>query len=325
MRIKELNDSSIVIFHSAGIAQLELKDLPDELKSDLNYDEERDHARREILAKQVQERLIKQPTSDPKPRSNEESGNLMSLFGSPPVVQNNVDFRPIYSSLELGTRNQGSRPSCAVFAMVSAIEYLRAKRTGVTEKFSEEYLIWAVLQTLGRGVNGLNGHQESGFDIGFTLLEVAQALRAYGIPLRSQMPYSLFGGMNTDHSPSDAVIESARERSKISAYLVPGRSNSTKIANIIHALNGDKPIVIGLAWPHYNKLAKTALLRKQTPLQGAGHAVTLVGYRCETGRLEDTSFIFRNSWGRDWGAGGYGVIRYEYLEKYLNSALLMEL
>jgi len=38
-----------------------------------------------------------------------------------------------------------------------------------------------------------------------------------------------------------------------------------------------------------------------------GHAVTLVGYKSATGRIEDAVFIFKNSYGVDWGQGGYGT------------------
>lgn len=323
--VGEVHESSIIIKHSKGIAQIDLRDLSDDLKRYFNYDAAKDESRRKALATQAIARS-KSTAEKVKDESDvDTSSRLMKLFGTAPTVKRNVDYRPTYSKLELGTRNQGSRPSCSVFAMISAIEYLQAAKTGRSEKLSEEYLIWAVLKTLGKSSEGIGEEAEVGVDAGFTLFEVAQALRAFGIPLRSQMPYSLFGDIGSERSPSPEIIEDARTRSKIAAYMIPGRTNEVIVANIVHALNSDTPIVIGIAWPHYNKLANTALLSKQTPLQGAGHAVTLVGYRSDTGRIQDASFIFRNSWGRDWGSGGYGIIRYEYLVKHMNSALLLEL
>ncbi|MEI6108231.1 MAG: C1 family peptidase, partial [Opitutae bacterium] len=61
-----------------------------------------------------------------------------------------------------------------------------------------------------------------------------------------------------------------------------------------------------------------------TALQVDGHAVTLVGYKSGTGRLEDAVFIFKNSWGADWGQGGYGMVTYGYLSQHLNDAVLLE-
>lgn len=324
--IKEVTESSLIVTHSKGISQLEFKDLPAEIQERFGYDSVLDDQRRQKMAREARAREeSRQRKNSVKARPEQASKNLMSRFGSAPVIRANVDYRPTFSKLELGTRNQGSRPSCSVFAMVGALEYIQAIKTGKTEKLSEEYLVWAVLKTLGKSRGSIEGTGKAGMDAGFTLLEVAQALRAYGIPLRSQMPYSLLESGSEGKEPTPTLIDDARRRAKISAYLVPGRTNDVKIANIIHSLNDDVPIVIGVAWPHYNKLANTALLSKQKPQAGGGHAVTLVGYRCETGKLEDVSFIFRNSWGRSWGAGGYGIVRYEYLAKYLNSAVIMEL
>ena len=77
-----------------------------------------------------------------------------------------------------------------------------------------------------------------------------------------------------------------------------------------------------MAWPMtpvYN-----GYLSSQTAAFDRGHAVTLVGYKSATGRLEDAYFIFKNSWGPRWGQGGYGTVTYGYLQKYLNDAVLLE-
>jgi len=39
-----------------------------------------------------------------------------------------------------------------------------------------------------------------------------------------------------------------------------------------------------------------------------GHAVLLCGYKDET-----KNFLVRNSWGEDWGSGGYFWMPYEYV------------
>jgi C1A family cysteine protease len=41
-----------------------------------------------------------------------------------------------------------------------------------------------------------------------------------------------------------------------------------------------------------------------------GHAVMAVGYEDDEDR-----FIIRNSWGTDWGQGGYGTLPYEYVRQ----------
>lgn len=42
-----------------------------------------------------------------------------------------------------------------------------------------------------------------------------------------------------------------------------------------------------------------------------GHAICVVGYD-DDGRY----FIFKNSWGEDWGDGGYGYLPYQYVASY---------
>ena len=59
-------------------------------------------------------------------------------------------------------------------------------------------------------------------------------------------------------------------------------------------------------------------------MPGEGHAVTLVGYSSSTGRLEDTVFVFKNSWGPNWGQGGYGTVTYGYLNQHLAEAIVLE-
>src|SRR5207249_3831919 len=42
------------------------------------------------------------------------------------------------------------------------------------------------------------------------------------------------------------------------------------------------------------------------------HAVLIVG--CSDGLQQPTEFVFRNSWGKDWGDGGYGYLPGRYLD-----------
>ncbi|MBI3885417.1 MAG: hypothetical protein HY302_06775, partial [Opitutae bacterium] len=69
---------------------------------------------------------------------------------------------------------------------------------------------------------------------------------------------------------------------------------------------------------------RTGYLSAQKPVPGAGHAVTLVGYQTATGRIEDAVFVFKNSWGAEWGQGGYGTVTYHYLNRHLHDAVILE-
>ena len=93
---------------------------------------------------------------------------------------------------------------------------------------------------------------------------------------------------------------------------------------MIHVLNNDLPVVLALRWPHQNA-TQGGLLSTQPPILDYAHAVTVVGYTCDTGKTGDVRFIFKNSWGPKWGASGYGYVDMQYLEKNLLGAAFIDL
>jgi len=109
----------------------------------------------------------------------------------------------------------------------------------------------------------------------------------------------------------------------VSVFALPGRDQPTRIANLVHALDAGVPVAVGLRWPQWRTL-RSGYLSAQKPLEGTGHAVTVVGYENKTGALKDTVFIFKNSWGVHWGASGYGYATYGYLDKNLVDTALLE-
>jgi C1A family cysteine protease len=123
--------------------------------------------------------------------------------------------------------------------------------------------------------------------------------------------------------PSPEIVREAREHQRVFVHQLPGRDNATRINNLIHALNAGIPVAIGVAWPNWHAV-RTGYLSEQKPMHHAWHAVTIVGYRSKSDRIEDAYFIFKNSWGNEWGQGGYGTVTYGYLNNYLNDAVLLE-
>ncbi len=327
--VRSVNATSLVILHSGGLSQVELKDLSADLQTEYNYDAELAERRRDELQRDIQQRAVSSKRTPQRKSVSKESdvSAILRAFGQEPELRERVDLRPKFNELDLAVRSQGRRPSCAVFAVVSALEYQNAVQTGKPEKLSEEYLIWATMKTLGRYdiSDAWSASEKSNDgDAGFYLTEVVQALRAYGVPLREKMPYSVVGHLMNDVDPSAELIRSARSRAKIGYYKIPGRTKQSLIANLLHPLNAGIPVVIGMAWPHYKTLMRNPTLSQQKPREGYAHAVTIVGYKCPTGKKEDLTFIFRNSWGRKWGTAGYGFIKFGYLEKHLYDAVILE-
>lgn len=337
VRVKEVTPKALVILHSKGIAQVMLKDLSPQLQKQFGYEaekvetyqrkleEEKQQAKAQAAAIQSRLANAKNSTTAQGQKADTQSVRALSLFGQPPKLAREIDLRTQYRELGIITKDQGRRPSCSVFAVVSALEFQNAKIEGSAEKLSEEYLIWATRQTLG-----IRNYQDSEFsededgDAGFRLQEVVQAVRTYGIPLQTAMPNTYGKSMAKIDEPSSSVIEEARNRRKVHAYEVTGRDRKTKIDNIVHALNEGVPVVVGMQWPVSSTLENAPVLSKQKPRPDYAHAVTLVGYRSDGAKHDTLRFVFKNSWGNRWGINGYGWVTYEYLEKHLHSAVLLD-
>lgn len=335
VKVLSISATTVTLRHREGIAQVPLRALSPELQQRFGYDPLDEELDALLQANQRQLQATKPP--EPKRRSvtvkqDTPVGRALSRFGTPARMEA-VDLRPQFRALELGTKNQGLRPSCAVFAVVSALEFQNAAAVGHPEKLSEEYLIWATRRTLGIGAGEkrtveVAQDEETGEpdtrDAGFTLQEVLAAVRAYGVPLQEEMPNTFGLAMERIPDPADEVLTAARTRRQVSTYVVPGVNTQVRIGNIIHALNEGVPVVVGLRWPHGRTLMRTALLSQQKPLENRAHAVTLVGYLSEDGSTEGIRFIFKNSWGIRWGTGGYGFVEIGYLQKHLLDAVVVE-
>jgi hypothetical protein len=324
--VQSVSARTVMILHRGGMASVKLRDLAPDLQARFGYDPAAERESDTAWQKAAAERQAQQAAAAQSARVAAAAGpaaakfdRLLQDFGRPAELQKEVDLRPRFRALELHAKDQGRRPSCAVFAVVSALEFIHAENTGQADKFSEEYLVWATGRSIQRPGVPLTGEDA---DAGFALTEVVTALRTYGIPLQKQMPNTIGRTSNIAAEPTPEVIAAARSRAQVAVHHVPGRDTATQLNNIVHALNVGLPVAIGTAWPRFTNM-RAAMLNSQEP--SYSHAVTVVGYRSPTGRLEDATFIFKNSWGAAWGANGYGFATYAYLAKHLNSAVLLEL
>lgn len=324
--VRSITTRTLVFLHRGGLTSIKLRDLSPEWQQRFNYDPAAETTETATPPAPLPTALRRLPAPASKSSAFE---SVLQKFGQPAVIRAEVDLRPKFFQLELKVKDQGRRPSCAVFAVVSALEFQNAELTGRAEKFSEEYLSWAVRKTVQRlpappASPGAEAVSPDDTDAGFALAEVVAALRTYGIPLQASMPNTFGQNLAAIPDPPAGVIAEARAHQHVFVHSVPGRDHPTRLNNIIHALNAGLPVAVGMAWPHYRSL-RNAYLDAQKPLPDGGHAVTLVGYRSSTGRLEEAVFIFKNSWGATWGQGGYGVATYRYLNAHLHDAVLLEI
>jgi len=331
VRVVSRNPSSITVRHAGGIAQIQFKDMTPDLQATFGFVAEEVAAYEEQLRKQAQEavdRTAKEREHQVVMKIVEDGAarmdTIMRSFAGAAELKG-VDMRPRLRELELFVKDQGNRPSCAVFAVVSALELQAYEINRRPEKYSEQYLIWATFQAVGEREPITLDADGAGVirDAGFSLAEVFHALNRFGIPTEGAM-----NEVNAD--PNDVLdipkelIAEARKRSGVIPYSVPGRDNSEVARNMIHVLNNGLPVVLAVRWPHPNA-TMGGLLSTQPPILEYAHAVTVVGYTSETGKPEDVRFIFKNSWGPKWGATGYGFVDMQYLSKNLLSAAFIDL
>jgi hypothetical protein len=330
VKVKNVTPDSITIFHSKGLTQISLSDLSPELQEAYQYHPEKSAAylqeQHQRSQEQQQARTERLRSTEAKKQANRNVADLQQILNSPLELQESADLRPRIRELSLISKSQGLRPSCAVFAVVSALEIQNARINNRAAQLSEEYLIWATRKSLGldKMLLETSGGSSQDTDAGFALMEVVSALRAYGIPTQKDMPNTFGKGMDTIEPPPEEIINQARERCKIVAYSIAARDPATSLEYILKILNAQQPVVIGIGWPTWRNLGGGHFLSKQKPRDGYAHAVTLVGYTCESGRVEDTRFIFKNSYGVEWGLAGYGIATYEYLLQNLGSAIYLD-
>jgi hypothetical protein len=324
VKVTQVTPLTLVFIHRHGIASVALTDLPADLQTRFGYDPAK--AAAELARRQAENSAHKvaanlAPGDKGPPALNAQQ--ILQRFGQPPKIFQEVNMQPRFDHLGVGVKNQGPRPSCAVFAIVSAMEYECAPLDGPAPEYSEEYLIWATLKTLGKTGLAVPKNQESTLDMGFALTEVAEALRAYGMATAAELPYHFVLTDPHLQEPSEDVIASAKKRTPVDGYYITGREPRMQISNIVQVINAGVPVIIGLNWPEQKDFSDNVLLDDQPGLEKAGHAVLLVSYRNKTGKLEDMEFLFKNSYGVQWGDRGYGVVTYKYLLNNLHDALFL--
>jgi len=318
VRVLEVTPGAVMIAHAGGMVQLELAALPSALQERFGYDPAKSAAWHEqARAGMAETEALRQREAAERQRRAELEAVQQRIAQreaetDPDYVEfrAEVDLRPVFADYSLYLKNQGARPSCSVFAVVSVLEYEYARRHGTAEQFSEEYLIWAFQRTHpGRSIND-----------GYNFVQLIDVLRTCGIARRSLLP-DTFASYLKDENPPMAALDDAvtRRQFQIVAFAPDDRILVSKVA---YALNNATPVILGIRWPPASTLERNNLLRDQVPQSGAAHAVTVVGYRSD-GTPEGTVFIYRNSYGPQWGLGGYGLMDASYLKRHAIAAFCL--
>ncbi|OPY28919.1 MAG: Calx-beta domain protein [Methanocella sp. PtaU1.Bin125] len=191
-----------------------------------------------------------------------------------------------------GVRDQGSSGSCWAFATYASLEsYLMPAQVA---DFSENNL---------KNTHGFDVGPNSG---GNEFMSAAYLTRWAGPVDEADDPY-VETSLSSPVLPADMHVQEV--------LFIPDRANSTDNGNLKQAIQAYGAVYTACYWgASYYNAATHAYYYNST---GANHAIALVGWNDSYSRSNfasappgDGAFIARNSWGEDWGEGGYFYISY---------------
>lgn len=215
----------------------------------------------------------------------------MKLAASAPVEV------PIRTSLRdkcSPVRHQGDLGSCTGFATTAAVEYLRR----VDE--DAHSTIYSPLYTYYRA-RELDGCER--VDVGAYLRDAVKSVNKWGVPPESRWIYLARRFASTPNVTAD------REAGR---WKLGGYYRCDSLSGVMAALASGFPVVAGFSCfesMFTPEVDRTGIIPEPTAKDTmvGGHAICLTGYDRETRLVQ-----FKNSWGADWGDGGYGYLPFNY-------------
>ncbi|MGD0537999.1 MAG: C1 family peptidase [Verrucomicrobiota bacterium] len=202
-----------------------------------------------------------------------------------------VDLRQGCSPVE----NQGQLGSCTANALVGNLEFLEKKAGHLVADLSRLFVYYNE-----RVVEGTVNE-----DAGAALRDGVKTLVKQGVCREVTWPYKIAA---FKLKPSPASFREAADHQVTSYHRV------LTLKEMRMCLAEGYPFVFGFTvYESFEspEVAKTGVLNLPQPKEKSlgGHAVCAVGYDDASSR-----FLIRNSWGADWGAGGYFTMPYAYLD-----------
>ncbi len=202
-----------------------------------------------------------------------------------------ADLRSICPPVE----NQGNLSSCTGNALVGALEILEIKDEVPFQDLSRLFIYYNE-RVIEHSVRA---------DDGAAIRDGIKTLVKQGVCTEKKWPYT---PSKVFTKPPKACYTEAAKHQIISYQRIQ------TLDEMRACLADGFPFVFGFSvYESFEspEVAKTGILGLPTPgeRQIGGHAVVGVGYNDA-----DKRFTVRNSWGADWGQGGYFTIPYDYLD-----------
>jgi C1A family cysteine protease len=192
------------------------------------------------------------------------------------VIDCTPNFRPV--------RDQGRRGTCVAFATTAAHEHSRAIRRGpLADDLCVELLYWRC-----KAVDADTSDGTSFSSARDALLDPGQCDEA-------QWPYSGISNRPAPYDPPAAVASAAKARATMTAI-------SPASASVTAVLAAGQPIVAGIRlWEGFYCCDSATIPSPASNIDASAlHAVCFTGFNKQDGAIK-----IRNSWGCQWGQGGY--------------------
>ncbi len=246
--------------------------------------------------------------------------DLSTLEGVPQSVDLREEMTP--------AKNQSDRGTCTFFATAALVEGTIKQDLGKEINISEEYLNYKT-KSMGyfSQVEGSNINSNiSAIKNGGLLLERDWSYQ----PSWFQPGLPCEGRESTDRSAPATCYSHKSPDAKTLTKIIP--ATGIKFGSIYKDTNEiikflaeyRRPLTIDVdvnfnGWPQTGDVFYNEELRQQclnNPSSCGGHSVLLTGYD-----LEKKVFFFKNSWGKEWGNGGYGTMTFKMVDEYVNASL----
>ncbi len=220
-----------------------------------------------------------------------------------------IDLRQWFSPIE----NQLNIGSCTAHAGMGIVEYFEQRAFGKYINGSRLFVYKAT-----RNLMQVTG------DTGAWLRNVMGALCLCGVPAEKYWPYDV---ADFDKEPPAFVYAVADNYEALNYFCHDPRSANVATDKVLSSvkkyLAAGIPSMFGFwGFPSFNSSNVKGGIPYPCPGEKAkwGHAIVAVGYD-DNKKIENTkcntetkgALLIRNSWGTDWGEGGYGWLPYDYV------------
>ncbi len=203
-------------------------------------------------------------------------------------------------------------PYCWDYTTLGVLEYEASAELGQRLSLSPGYLAWAAQETDSQGSGGSNfGRANRGLE-NFGIAPLSMG----GVPEAS-------ANIST---PPPQAIEIGQTFGNVDFHWIRFWGRTPLTTDQMTAIKTDiangHPVAVGMQWPNQASFVPgTSVLkvpRKNRVFDG--HCVILIGYEDDPNFPGGGVFLFRNSWGENWGDGGYAKMPYALLDFCINDA-----